>query len=91
METFSPDVIVFRSTKILYKGQFITHMCKFISQSDEKHIMTSPIKTITSVLKASRDNITNIPARISDSLISDIMSVETFSSDVIVFIDNVIM
>jgi len=47
------------STKIL--GQFVTRMCKFISQSDVKHIMTSQIKTI-SILKASTDFITNIPA-----------------------------
>ena len=35
------------STKIL--GQFVTHMCKFIGQSGVKYIMTSPIKTISSV------------------------------------------
>ena len=46
------------STKVL--GQFISIKRKFISQSDLKHIMTSPIKTI-SVLKASTDIITNIP------------------------------
>jgi hypothetical protein len=38
-------------------------MCKFIGQSNVKHIMTSPIKTIRSVLKALTDIITNIPAR----------------------------
>jgi hypothetical protein len=47
------------SIKIL--GQFVTRACKFISQSDVKHIMTSPIKTITSVLKAWTDIITDIP------------------------------
>ena len=38
------------------------YMCKFIGQSDVKHIMTSPIKTVASVLKASTDIITNITA-----------------------------
>jgi len=39
-------------------------MRKFFCQSDAKHIITSPIKkTITSVLKASTDIITNSPAR----------------------------
>jgi hypothetical protein len=37
-------------------------MHKFIGQSGVKHIMTSPIKTVTSVLKSSTDIITNIPA-----------------------------
>ena len=49
------------STKIL--GQFVTLMHKFIAQSDVKHIMTSHIKTITSVLKVWIDIITNITAR----------------------------
>jgi len=38
--------------------QFVTRMHMFISQSDVKHIMTSLIKTIMSVLKASTDIIT---------------------------------
>jgi len=42
--------------------QFVTRMHKFIVQSDVKHIMMSPIRTIKSVLKASTDIITNIPA-----------------------------
>jgi len=37
-------------------------MHKFIAQSDVKHIMTSPIKTLMSVLKAWID-ITNICGR----------------------------
>ena len=49
------------STKIL--SQFVTRMHKFFIQSDIKHIMTSPIKTIMPVLKASVDVITNITAR----------------------------
>jgi len=36
-------------------------MHKFISQSDIKHIMTSLVKTITSILKASTDIILNRP------------------------------
>jgi hypothetical protein len=47
------------STKIL--AQFVTCMKhKFICQSDVKHIMTSQMKTITSVLKASTDIITSM-------------------------------
>jgi hypothetical protein len=42
-------------------GQFVTRMRKFIGQSDVKH-MTCLVKTITSVLKASTDIITDIPA-----------------------------
>jgi len=38
-------------------------MCKFSSQSDVKHIMMLPIKTIMSVLLALTDIITNFPAR----------------------------
>ena len=38
--------------------QFLTRMCQFIDKSDIKHI-----KTITSVLNALTDIITNIPAR----------------------------
>jgi hypothetical protein len=44
------DLTLISSSKIL--GQFVTHI----------HVMTSTIKTITSVLKASTDIITNIPA-----------------------------
>ena len=54
-------------------------MRKFIGQSDVKHIMTSPIKTITSVLKASTDILTNIlvrPVGLAEILV--IMSVTTF-------------
>jgi hypothetical protein len=57
-------------------------MRKFICQSDGKHIMMSPIKTIMSVLKASTDIITNIPAR----EILAIMSVLTFKIAVILYL-----
>jgi hypothetical protein len=59
-------------------------MRKFIGQSDVKHIMTSPIKTITSVLKASTDILTNIlvrPVGLAEILV--IMSVTTFKIAVI--------
>ena len=58
-------VQVYRSIrhKIKILGQFVTRMFKCIGQSDVKHIMTSPIKTITSVLKASTDSITKIQVR----------------------------
>ena len=58
-----------------------------IGQSDIKHIMTSLIKTITSVLKASTDIITNILARpiwLAEKLA--IMSVWTFKIAVILYI-----
>jgi hypothetical protein len=58
-------------------------MCKFIDQSDEKH-MTSQIKTITSVLKASTDIFTKIPARpIGLTEILAIMSVSIFKINAI--------
>ena len=67
-------------------GQFVTCMHQFIGQSDVKHIMISPINTITSVLKASTDSITNIPARsIGLAEILAIMSVSTFKIDVILY------
>ena len=74
-------VQVYRSIrhKIKILGQFVTCMFKCIGQSDVKHIMTSPIKTITSVLKASTDSITKIqvrPIRLTEILA--IMSVSTF-------------
>jgi hypothetical protein len=72
-----------RSAKIL--GQFVTCMCKFISQSDVKHIMTSPIKTLTSVLKT--DIITSITAlHIRLTEILEIMSVSTFKTAVILYV-----
>jgi len=62
-------------------------MRKFIGQSDVKHIMTSPIKTITSVLKASTDIITNIPVcPIGLAEILAIMSVSTFKIYVILYL-----
>jgi hypothetical protein len=62
-------------------------MHKFIGQSDVKHIMTSPIKTITSVLKAWIDIITNItdrPIALTEILV--IMSASTFKIAVILYI-----
>ena len=76
------------STKIL--GQFVTRMCKFISQSDVKHIMTSPIKTIMSVLKT--DIITSITAHsIGLTEILEIKSVSTFKTDVILYLLEIIV
>ena len=46
--------------KNIRSDSFVIGMHKFIGQSDIKYIMTSSIKTKTSVLKASTD--TNIPA-----------------------------
>ena len=72
------------STEIL--GQFIIRMCQFIGQYDVKHIMTSLIETITSVLTASTDIITNIPAgpiRLTEILV--IRSVSTFKIAVILY------
>ena len=61
-------------------------MCKFIGQSDLKHIMTSPIKTIASVLKASTDIITNISAQpVGLTEIWAIMSISTFKIAVILY------
>jgi len=62
-------------------------MHKFIMQSDVKHIMRSPIKTITSVLKSSTDIITNIPAHpIRLTEILGIMAVSTFKIAVILYL-----
>jgi len=73
------------SAKIL--GQFITRMRKFISQSDVKHIMTSPIKMITSVYKVSKHITTSITARpIRLTAILLIMSVSTFKTTVILYL-----
>ena len=73
------------STKIL--GQFVACMHMFIGQSDVDHIMTSPIKTITWILKASTDIITNIPARsIGLAKTLTIMSVSTFKIAVILYL-----
>ena len=72
-------------TKIL--GQFVTRMHQFIGQSDVKHIMTSLIKTIMSVLKATTDIITNIPTRpIRLAGLLAIMSVSTFKIAVILYV-----
>ena len=60
------------------------HQCmlKFIGQSDVNHIMTSSIKTITLLLKALIDIITNIPARpirpAEIQNVLEIMSVSTY-------------
>ena len=57
-----------------------------IGQSDVKHIMPSPIKTIKLVLKASTDIITNIPAHpIGLAEILAIMSVSNFKIAVILY------
>lgn len=59
-------------------------MHKFIGQSDVKHMMMSPLKTITSVLKASTDIITNIAALpMGLTKILAMMSISTFKIDVI--------
>ena len=61
-------------------------MHKFIGQSDIKHIMKSQIKTLTSVLKASTNIITNIPAHsIGLADILAIMSVSTFKIAIILY------
>jgi hypothetical protein len=62
-------------------------MCKFICQSDVKHNMMSPIKTTTSVLKASTDIFSNIPTRpIGPTAILAILSVSTFKISVFFYI-----
>ena len=62
-------------------------MHNFIGQSDVKHIMTSLIKTIMSVLKAMTDIITNIPTRpIRLAGLLAIMSVSTFKIAVILYV-----
>ena len=67
-------------------GQIVTRMRQFIGQSDIKHIITSLITTITSVLKALTD-ITNIPARSSRiTEILAIMSVSTFKFAIILYL-----
>ena len=64
-------------------------MCKFIDKTDVKHIMTSLIKTIMSVLKALTDIITNIPAcTIGLTEILVIMSVSIFKIGVILYISS---
>ena len=68
-------------------GQIVTRMRQFIGQSDVKHIITSLITTITSVLKAMTDIITNIPARSSRlTEILAIMSVSTFKIAIILYL-----
>ena len=64
-----------------------TKMCKFIGQSDIKHIMRSQINKITSVLNISTDIITNIPACPTElATILAIMSVPTFKIAVILYV-----
>ena len=61
-------------------------LCKFINQSDVIHIMTSPIKKITSVLKASTEIITFIPpCHIRLAEILAVMSVSTFKIVIILY------
>ena len=64
-------------------------MHNFISYSDVKHIMTSPIKTITSVLTASTDNIPARSIRLDEILA--IMSVSTFQIDAILYIQGSVL
>jgi hypothetical protein len=67
------------------------HQCmlKFIGQSDVNHIMTSSIKTITLLLKALTDIITNIPARpvrpAEIQNVLEIMSVSTYKTAIILY------
>jgi hypothetical protein len=73
------------STKIL--GQFVARIRKFMGQSDVRHIKTSQIKTIMSVLKTVMHIITNIPARpLGIAVILAIMSVSTFIFAVILYV-----
>jgi hypothetical protein len=66
-------------------------MHNFIGQSDVKHIMMAPIKTIMSVLKALTDIITNIPTRsIRLAEILVIMSISTFKIAVILYVLNIV-
>ena len=83
------DKVWITELTLIYKilGQFVTRMRQFISQSDVKHIKTSPITTITSVLKALTDIITNIPAhpsRLAEILV--IMSVSTSKIAIILYL-----
>jgi hypothetical protein len=58
-----------------------------ISQSDIKHIMTSPIITITSVLKLTTDIMASIAASpIGRDVILAIMSVSTFKTAFILYL-----
>ena len=62
-------------------------MLKNISPSDVKHMMTSPIKTITSVLKVSIDITTSITVHpIGLAAILAIMSVSTSKTAVILYL-----
>jgi hypothetical protein len=73
------------TTKIL--GQFVARIRKFMGQSDVRHIKTSQIKTIMSVLKTVTHIITNIPARpLGIAVILAIMSVSTFIFAVILYV-----
>ena len=61
----------------------------FIGQSDVKHIMTPPIKTIMSILKAYTNINKNIPAcPIELAEILAIMSVSTFKIAVILYVST---
>jgi hypothetical protein len=72
-------------------GQELNLILKINSQCDVKHILTSPIKTITSVLKILTYIITSITARpVGFAEIVVIMSVSTFKTDVILYISNCI-
>ena len=81
------EKVITRTIILMYNTEFVSRMGKLNGQLDVKHIMTSPIKTIASVLTASTDIITNIPARpIRLTEILVIMSVSTFKIAVILYI-----
>ena len=72
---------------LIHKYIRSVRMGKFICQSNVKHIITSPIKTTWSVLKALTDIITNIPARpIELAEILTIMSVSIFKIAIILYL-----
>jgi hypothetical protein len=63
---------------------------KIIGQCDVKHIVTSPIKTITSVLNVSTYIINNIAA-VGLAAILVIISVSTFKITIILYIPNALI
>jgi hypothetical protein len=66
--------------------QELTLILKIIGQCDIKHTLTSPIKSITPVMKISTYIITSITARpVRLAVILVIMSVSTFKTTVILF------
>ena len=66
--------------------QELTLILKIVGQCDIKHTLTSPIKSITPVMKISTYIITSITARpVRLAVILVIMSVSTFKTTVILF------